>query len=248
MIKFLTSNLKHYHKVDGEKEAKKIDNTNGLVDQIKRYLANNNSILFIAANYQDAKKVDDYSKLLFDALNLSGITFLNYQTLDERNKFEAQKLVKNADFIFLSGGDTFFQHQFFEEIGLKDLLKDYDGILMGQSAGALNMATSVFNSPEDMEDSEPIYFDGLGVTDVNIEPHFILSEEGLTEEEIYQRKFIEKESNERDIYAITDGSHILIDDNNNIVVYGETYLIKDELIEKICDDKEKHVISGTLIL
>lgn len=248
MIKFLTSNLKHYHKVDGEKIAKEIDNTNGLVDQIKKYLANNNSILFIAANYQDAEKVDDYSKLLFDALSMSGISFLDYQTLDERNKNEAQKLVENADFIFLSGGDTYLQHQFFEDIGLKDLLKNYDGMLMGQSAGSLNMATSVFNSPEDMEDSEPIYFDGLGVTDINIEPHFILSEEGLIEEEIYQRKFIEKESNKRDIYAIADGSHILIDDNNNIVVYGEAYLIKDELIEKICDDKEKYVISGNLVL
>ena len=33
------------------------------------------------------------------------------------------------------------------------------------------MAKDVFNSPEQGEDSEPIYFEGLGLTEINIEPH-----------------------------------------------------------------------------
>ena len=247
MISFLTSNLNHYHKDNGEKIANAIDNTNGLVDQIKKYLTNNNSILFIASDYEDYAKVDSYSTLLFEALRLSGIEFSTYQILDGRNKEDASKLVKEADFIFLSGGDTYVQHQFFESINLRELLKEYDGILMGQSAGSLNMASSVFNSPEEMEDSEPIYFDGLGVTDINIEPHFVLNEEGFSDEEIYQRRYIEKESNTRAIYAITDGSHIFIDDDK-IIAYGEIFLIKDELVEKICENKEKYRIRGNLVL
>ncbi len=88
--------------------------------------------------------------MLFETLKLSGITFLDYQTLDERNALDAKRMVENADFIYLSGGDTYTQHQFFEKIGLKDILKNFDGILMGQSAGALNMSSSVFNSTEEM--------------------------------------------------------------------------------------------------
>ncbi len=74
-----------------------------------------------------------------------------------------------------------------------------------------------------------------------------MSEDGLTEKEIYQRRYIERESNERCIYAITDGSHILIDDSS-ITAFGEIYFIKDEVIEKICENGEKYVISGTLVL
>ncbi|MDE5630880.1 MAG: Type 1 glutamine amidotransferase-like domain-containing protein, partial [Bacilli bacterium] len=219
----------------------------GLVDQIKKCLTNNNSILFIASDYEDYEKVDSYSALLFEAFRLSGIEFSTYHTLDERNKEDACKLVNGADFIFLSGGDAYVQHQFFESINLRELLKEYDGILMGQSAGSLNMASSVFNSPEEMEGSEPIYFEGLGVTDINIEPHFVLNEAGFSNEEIYQRRYIERESNLRAIYAVTDGSHIFIDDDN-IVAQGEIFLIKDEVIAKICENKEKYIISDNFVL
>lgn len=247
MIKFLTSNLGHYHKVNGEKVPNQIDDMNGLVGQIKKYIKGNKCILFICADSKDYQKVDNYSSLLFESLKLSGIEFSVYHTLDERNKERAEELISMADFIFLSGGDTYLQNKFFTEIKLKDILKSYDGILMGQSAGSINMASSVFNSPEDMEESEPIYFDGLGVTDINVEPHFVLSEEDFDEKEIYQRRFIIEESNNRDIYALKDGSHILID-GERIVICGESYLIKDEIITKLCDDQKSLEISSVQVL
>ena len=48
---------------------------------------------------------------------------------------------------------TYKQHEFFIEINLKELLKNYQGLVIGQSAGALNMADKVFNSPEEQENS-----------------------------------------------------------------------------------------------
>ena len=38
MIKILMSDFKHYHKLNGEKVANKLDNSNGIVDQIKNSL------------------------------------------------------------------------------------------------------------------------------------------------------------------------------------------------------------------
>lgn len=247
MIKFLTSNLGHYHKVNGEKVPNEIDNTNGLVNQIKKYLKKNDCILFICADSKDSQKVDNYSNLLFESLRLSGIEFSMYYTLDERNKESAEELISMADFVFLSGGDTYLQNKFFTEIKLKDILKSYDGILMGQSAGSINMAESVFNSPEDMEESEPVFFEGLGVTDINVEPHFVLSEEDFDDKEIYQRRFTIEESNNRDIYALKDGSHILLDGDRS-VIFGEAYLIKDEIITKLCDDSKSLEISSVPVL
>lgn len=190
MIKFLTSNLNHYHKENGNKIANEVDNTNGLVDQIKQYLKATSSILFISADSKDTEKVIQYSNLLFVALKLSGISFNEYNILYEDTKNKAKELVNKADFIFLSGGDTYIQNCFFNEINLKELLKNFDGIVMGQSAGSINMATNVFNSPEEKEESEPIYFEGLGLTELNIEPHFNLDSTNFNEYENYQTKSI----------------------------------------------------------
>lgn len=235
MIKILVSNLNHYHKVDGKKVANEIDNKNGLVRHIKKYLKNNSSILFISADSKDIEKNDLYSSLLFEALKMSGIVFEKYNVLNDETKNNAKEFVEKADLIFLSGGSTYNQNMFFEELNLKDLLKNYDGIIIGQSAGALNMAVSGFNSPEEMKDSEPIYFEGLGLTDLNIEPHFILDDSDFNESEVYQRNYILKESKNRVIYALCDTSHILLVENEAII-YGESYVIKNGVIVKISED------------
>ena len=68
----------HYHKLNGETIVKEIDNSNGLVDQLKQYLKDNKCVLFIASDSADIDTTDKHSKLLFDALSLSGINFENY--------------------------------------------------------------------------------------------------------------------------------------------------------------------------
>ena len=232
MKKILTSQLDTYTNVNGEKRVKEINNTNEFITQIKKYIKNYDSILFIASTKNDYEKVDLYSSLLFESLKLSGIVFNEYNILDSRTINKAKEFVDKANFIFLSGGDTFEQSEFFKEIKLKELLEDYNGIIVGQSAGSINMAKDVFNSPEQGEDSEPIYFEGLGLTEINIEPHWKTDTSEFDEYEKYQRNYILEESQKRDIYALCDGSYITIIDNK-INMYGEIYMIKNGSITKI---------------
>ncbi len=234
---FFTSNTKHYHKINGKKVPNEIDNTNGIADQIKQLLNGNKAILYIAASPDDREKVDSYASLIFDGLKLSDITFSEYLVLDNRTKNNASEYVKKANVIFLSGGDTYIENEFFKQIHLKELLQGFDGIIIGQSAGSINMAESVYNSPEEGEESEPIYFEGLGLSNINIEPHFILDTTGFDDMQMYQRKHQLEESNKRPIYALCDGSHILETDES-IIVYGEAFLIKDGCIVQICGDKQ----------
>lgn len=243
MIRFLTSDFKHYHKVDGQKIANSFDNTNGIVDQIKEYLKEKNTILFISADSKDIEKVSLYSQLLFEGLRLSGIEFKNYLILSNKTKINAKEYVEKADLIFLSGGDTYIQHQFFTEIKLKDLLVNFNGLIIGQSAGAINMANSVFNSPENQEQSEPIFFDGLGLININIEPHFQYDDTNFDDNGKYQRNAIIRESYNRQIYGQCNGSHIIIDENNVATIYGDTYLIENGNITKICDNKNNKIIN-----
>ena len=243
MIRFLTSDFKHYHKVDGQKIANSFDNTNGIVDQIKEYLKEKNTILFISADSKDIEKVSLYSQLLFEGLKLSGIEFKNYLVLSNETKINAKEYVEKADLIFLSGGDTYIQYQFFTEIKLKDLLVNFNGLIIGQSAGAINMSNNVFNSPENQEQSEPIFFDGLGLTNINIEPHFQYDDTNFDDNGKYQRNAIIRESYNRQIYGQCNGSHIIIDENNVATIYGDTYLIENGNITKICDNKNNKIIN-----
>lgn len=192
---FFTSNTKHYHKTDGKKIANEIDNTNG--------------ILFIAANPYDIEKADNYATLIFEALKLSGVSFSNYFILDDRTRKNTIQYIKESNVIFLGGGETHKQNKFFHELNLKELLRDFEGIIIGQSAGALNMAESVYNSPEEGILSEPVYFEGLGLSKINIEPHFILDTTEFDDMQMYQRKHLLEESKKRKIYALGDGAHIL---------------------------------------
>lgn len=234
---FLTSNLNHYEKIDGVKVAKEIDNKNGLVDQLKSKLDGTRGILYIPADASNKDKIEEYSKILFDALRLSGIVFDNYYVVDDKSSVEeVRDRVLKSDLVFLSGGDTFTQMQHFENIKLRDILIDYEGVIVGQSAGAINLAEDVYNSPEYEEDlSRSCYFKGLGKTNINIEPHFVLDTSNFDSDEMLHRSAMLEESRKRNLYAILDGSHIF-DDGVECTIYGECYLLRDGEVKKMCEN------------
>lgn len=232
MVKILTSDVDTYKKLNGIKIVKEIDDTNSFISNIKKYLKKTESIVFVASNKYDYEKIDIYSSLLFDSLKLSEIIFEKYNVLDNRAIQNAEEYIKNADLIFLCGGRISLQNEFFEEIHLKELLKGFSGIIVGQSAGSINMATHVFNSPEEQENSDIIYYEGLGLTDINVEPHWTLSIDESNENKLYQRNYIMQESHKRNIYALCDRSYILINGEDK-EFYGETYLIKNGEIKRI---------------
>lgn len=236
---FLTSNLNHYEKIDGVKVAKEIDNKNGLVDQLKSMLDDRRGILYVPADASNKDKIEEYSKILFDALRLSGIVFDNYYVVDDKSSVEdVRDRVLKSDLVFLSGGDTFTQMQYFEKIKLRDILSNYEGIIVGQSAGAINLAEDVYNSPECEEDlNKPCYFKGLGKTKINVEPHFVLDTSNFDSDEMLHRNAMLEESKKRDLYAIPDVSHIF-DNGVEQMVYGECYLLRDGEIRKICENGE----------
>jgi len=244
MIRILASDFKNYIKSDGKKIACPMDNSNGIVDQIKNNMKDYKKIVFVASDMNNThENVLNYANILFESMKMVGINFEQYLVLDGESKENTADYIKDASLVFLCGGDTYRQHEFFDIINLKELLRDYQGLVVGQSAGALNMAIDVFNSPEEQDSSEPIYFDGLGLTNINIEPHFVYDTSSFDDNEKYQREAIIKESYNRPIYGQCDGSHIFIDGDNNATVYGETYLIENGTIKCICKEGSNILIN-----
>ena len=218
-----------YKKDNGKKIPMKFSSKNQFLFNLKRSLKNNKKFVLIASDPANFEKNDKLLSLDIVALKLSGIIFEENFVLDNRNKNNISKVLEDVSLIFLCGGDTFVQNNFFNDIKLKDYIKDLNCTIVGISAGAINLALDVFNSPEEVSDLiNPSIMVGLGLTEYNIEPHF-----NINNDNTIQKTAILDESYKRVIYGIPDGSYIK--DNT---VYGECYKIYQGNIEQICNDSE----------
>lgn len=110
----------------------------------------------------------------------------------------------------------------------------------------MNCADLVYAGPElEGEAIAPSYqrrLPGVGLTDINIFPHF----QSLKDDWLDGMRLIEDityaDSVGHEILALNDGSYVLIDDGK-VTLYGEAYRIKDRQQWKICKDGESVTLS-----
>ena len=227
--------------IDGAERAI-LNPANGFLDRIREALPENPRCLFIASSPEDRSATCEFGSHIFMAFAEAGIPFSAYQVLDAYNAEEAAELIFDSDFIILAGGHVPTQNDFFREIALDVLLQDYDGVIMGISAGSMNAAGEVYIQPEEPGESIDPDFQrfapGLGLTGVNICPHYqkvkdaILDGRRLFEDITYADSF------GRSFYALPDGSYLLIQEDGSQTIHGEAYRIRNGILEKICiDDK-----------
>ena len=226
---FLASNIGGIKKENGKKVPVSFFENNNFLKNMKESINDYNKFVIIASDADNYEQNDYYLKLDMDVLAMSGINFKENVVLDNRNKDDIVNVLKNSSLIFLSGGDTLKQNIFFNEINLKEYIKNIDACIVGISAGAINSAKIVFNSPEKEKDlTNPSILEGLGLTTINVEPHFDCDKISKI-----QMDAILKESNNRVIYGLPDKSYIF---NNK--VYGKCYRVYKENIELISNDDE----------
>ena len=244
MITILTSHVGGSVKVDGKRLPGPIAEANGLLDILKSIWPANARVLLICADPKDYEKNDSVLYCLRSAFPMSGLSVSSVEMCDDRNEAFAGNIC-GFDVIILTGGHVPTQNAFFGKIGLKEKLKNFDGILIAWSAGSMNCADMVYAGPElDGEAIDPDYkrwIPGLGLTSINIFPHF----QSLRDEMIDGLRLIEDityaDSMGHEILAINDGSYIVIEDGHT-KLFGEAYRILDGREELICKDGESHFI------
>ena len=234
---FLTSNMDFSYKINGETVSQPFNNENGIKERIKEKLEHEDLIIVFASNPNTFEKNAIYEKVIFESFSKSGFNFKEKLFIDNRYNGNLEEDIKRANLILLSGGYTPTQMEYFEKLDLRELLKNYEGVIIGMSAGSINLADLVVCSPEyeELETNYKTTWKGLGLTNINIEPHFILGE--LNEEKTLERVELLKLSEEYKIYAIVDGTDIY-DDGVTQTMYGEGYLIENRKIKKICNKNE----------
>ena len=227
---------------DGNKIPKHFGNKNHILDNIKKYVKKYDNFLFIASAESSFKITDYYANATFESFNLT-LPFKNYNVLDSRTVKDIDTLISEADLIFLCGGHVPTQNEFFNKINLKEKIRHTHAFIIGSSAGSMNTAEVVYSPPELVEEaSNPNfnrYYEGLGLTHINIFPHYDELQEEILDGKHVIKELVLPDSYNHDIYALNNGSYILITDN--VYLYGEIYLFRDGIIKKINKDNESKV-------
>lgn len=220
MVVLLTSDVGASRKENGVRLSTPLDNTYGFVDNIKLLIKDQNLLLCVASSPNGGKVSAKFAKHTFESFNMSGIPFKMVVMLDATNAVETKKLAKEADLIFLMGGHPQTQMKLFNDIKLTEALKNCKGLIIGQSAGAINLAKNAYVSPESNEEiNDERYYKGLGLTNISIDPHY-------KNDPQFDNDILLPDSKNQEFFAITDSSYI-IDDGKTQTIHGEAYLFKD---------------------
>jgi len=174
----------------------------------------------------------------------SGLTLSSVKMCDDRNP-EMVDTIKDTDVVVLVGGHVPTQNSFMHSIHLREKLQDFKGILIAWSAGSMNCADVVYAIPElEGEAVDPEYeryIPGLGITQVNILPHFQIERFETVDGQRVLEDLTFPDSFKHEVIAINDGSWILVEGETE-TLYGEAYRIKDGKMEQICSDDKSIVL------
>ena len=242
---YLTSAIGGSVKEDGVRKPGLLLPFNGFTYFLKQDWMEDAKVLIISASPSDYERNDSILMCLREGFPMSGLSISQMDICDDRNEAIVDR-IDEMDVVLLSGGHVPTQNAFFQKLGLKEKLANYHGIVITDSAGSMNCAEMVYASPED--DGEAIdpnfkrWIPGLGLTEVNIFPHF----EELQEEWLDDMRVVEDivfpDSFHHEIIAMNNGTFIVVDENGTHTLFGEAYRIKDGKMEQICQNGSSVVL------
>lgn len=219
----------------------RLNTQNGFTDELRKALTAPCAVLFVCSDPDVPELTDRFAGEVRDSFTDAGFVFTDFTVLDRRNADKASKLVESAGLIILGGGHVPTQNRFFREIDLKRLLRGYDGVLIGISAGSMNSAETVYAQPElPGEASDPHYerfLSGLGLTNTMLLPHYQDCKDEVLDGLGVYADITYPDSMGRQFYAICDGSYLLCR-NGREELRGEAYLIADGVLTKLLSDGE----------
>ena len=180
--------------------------------------------VFVASEFEKLhEKTDKYFEFFLNMFKEIGICFEESCVVDGRmSMIEAQQKVSEADVIWLSGGDTFAQIAYLQKYGLKKVINEFDGVIIGMSAGSINMAKTSICTLSCGHQKQEIY-SGLGCVDISVEPHFIRNSVSNELIEISQK---------HTLYGLCDDG-VIVCSGNTVKCYGEVHKLYNGIIEKL---------------
>lgn len=234
MVVFLTSSptgsLDGFRVVDG------LDEANGFVEHLREFWPETARVLIITADPENFEGNDAMREFFYGAITKMDLPVSELDVWDYRTEDVSAECLYSYDVIVLGGGHVPTQNMFFHELGLREKIQDFEGIVIGISAGSMNSADVVYAQPElEGESVDPDYerwLEGLALTDINIIPHF----QQIRDNMLDGRRLIDdiscEDSYDNYFLALCDGSYLMSVDGEE-EVFGEAYEITDGEIRRI---------------
>ena len=165
-----------------------------------------------------ARGTDEYEELvrpfLMFGIPESSISWINYY---EDTQESCIRKIQMADVLFFTGGYPDWMMQRLYDLGIQETIQNYNGIVMGTSAGALIQLDEFHLTPE--EDYEYQYQYGLGLlSGFDIDVHY---EEDLKHVEAIIRAL---EDNGKPVIAIPNEGGVIID-GDYFEMMGDAFML-----------------------
>ena len=209
---------------------------NGFVDELRKALPGPCRALFICSDPDQPSCTYGFAYDMADSFEEIGILFDEVEVLERENQDQFRDLVAGADLIFLVGGHVPTQNRFFQDLGLREKLKDWEGVIVGVSAGSMNAAEVVYAQPEEPGEAvDPEYrrfLPGLGLTKHNMIPHYNQDKDWTLDGLRLYEDITYGDSMGQRFYALVDGSYILGNDGGE-ALRGEAYLLADGVLTQL---------------
>ena len=206
--------------------------THHFPDEIAQVLRENlprrKSLVFISAWPEDYARNDDESDGMHRMFVERSMAFADHCVIDRRTSAtDAVRLVREADCIFLMGGDVTKQMALIRALGLVPELLSSRAVILGVSAGSMNMGRQV----ADVWETKTLY-EGIGLTGITMKGHYA--------EDAWFIPVLKELSMTRPIVAMEDDSAIFIRGNavwslGNIrwIDKGRITTLTDEMLKAI---------------
>ena len=224
---------------------------NGLLAAVQAALPPRRDVLLVSAAPDDRKFTDYVLDSMSACIRNSGITPACVTMLDRRNAGLARTLVQKADWVVLCGGHVPTQNRFLHEIGLRELLRGFDGLVMGCSAGSMNCAERVFSHPElageAVDPAYPRWLEGLGLTKLQIIPHYYQVRDVVLDGKRLFEDVIFPESWRHAFYTFPDGGYILSKDGRE-TLYGTAWEISNGQMRQISAENETYNFMNVIFI
>ena len=194
-----------------------------LVNLLQEDIIDRKSLVMISATTPDYKDEQDTIDSAFERtwFNQANIFFDEYHLIDHRTqKEDSQRLIQNASVVFLCGGNPGHQKQLLREYELSDLIKKSNAVVMGTSAGGMNMSDEYVN--------KCTVYEGMALNHFSFEAHFDHDNTVLIEERYPL-------SEKMDIYMAADKDGAVRVKDSKIDIIGNVYLISHSKIQKLVE-------------
>ncbi len=169
----------------------------------------NKKVYVINLTTNDVEKITKYKELWSSYLQGLGIKEFNFLS-DSTSSEDIKEDISNAGLIYIIGGDTELLIENVKKMDLTPLIKSFEGVIVGNSAGAYLMCKKYTK----IIDNKLKIFSGLDIVNLIMTAHY---------KDEFDFQFLEL-SKDMEFYAVPEKSVIMVDNKGKLNFIGDVYL------------------------